>query len=131
MYDGTSLLPVLKNPKLQVRETLPIIQVWGPEATHCLSVMDDRYKYICWFYEDAVMNLFPTEELFDLHNDPFEMENVADHPEYQTQLAKMRKIYDLQLEHWKTEGVKYNGYEEYDVLFDRDVPWQEKEKIIN
>lgn len=46
IYDGTSLLPILENRKLQVRETLPVIQVWGPEATHCLTVMDDRYKYI-------------------------------------------------------------------------------------
>jgi arylsulfatase A-like enzyme len=120
VYDGTSLLPVLTNTKLQVRETLPIVQVWGPEATHCLTVMDDRHKYIYWFYEDAEKNLFPTEELFDLLSDPFEMKNVADHPEYHSRLVKMRKIYDRQLEHWKTEGVKYNGYEDYGVLFDRN-----------
>jgi arylsulfatase A-like enzyme len=122
VYDGTSLLPVLKNTKLQVRETLPIIQVWGPEATHCLTVMDDRHKYIYWFYEDAEMNLFPTEELFDLHKDPYELENIAGKTEYQSQLTRMRKIYDRQLEHWKTEGVRYNGYEEYGVLFDRNKP---------
>jgi arylsulfatase A-like enzyme len=122
VYDGTSLLPVLKNTKLQVRETLPIIQVWGPEATHCLTVMDDRYKYIYWFYEDAKKNLFPTEELFDLHKDPYELENIAGKTEYQSQLTRMRKIYDRQLEHWKTEGVRYNGYEEYGVLFDRNKP---------
>jgi arylsulfatase A-like enzyme len=130
-YDGKSLLPILDQPKKQVRETLPIVQVWGPVETHCLTVMDNRYKYIYWFYEDAGKNLFPTEELFDLHRDPHEMKNVVDHPEYQSQLVKMKKIYDQQLEHWKTDGVKYNGYEEYGILFDRDVPWQEKEKIMN
>ncbi|MEX0981792.1 MAG: sulfatase [Bacteroidales bacterium] len=128
-YDGTSLLPILKDTKLQVRKTLTIIQVWGTEATHCLTVMDDRYKYIYWFYEDGERNLFPTEELFDLHKDPYEMKNVVDHPEYQSQLVKMREIYDRQLEHWKDEGVKYNGYEEYGILFDRNIPFDVKQEV--
>ena len=121
VYDGKSLLPVLDNTENQARETLPIIQVWGPETTHCLTVMDEQFKYIYWYYEDAERNIRATEELFDLHEDPYEMVNLADHTDYQSHLASMRALYDKQLQHWKTEGVKYNGYEKYGVLFDRNI----------
>lgn len=120
-YDGLSLLPLLENPETQVRESLPIIQVWGPEATQCLTVMDERYKYVYWYFEDADKALFATEELFDLENDPYELVNQASQPGYQSQLSKMRQLYDQQLEHWKSEGVKYNGYEEYGQLFHRTI----------
>lgn len=118
-YDGLSLLPLLENPETQLRESLPIIQVWGPEATQCLTVMDERYKYVYWYFEDAEKALHATEELFDLENDPYELVNQAAQPGYQSQLSKMRQLYDQQLQHWKSEGVKYNDYEEYGILFKR------------
>jgi arylsulfatase A-like enzyme len=120
VYDGKSLLPLLVNNDIQVRQSLPIIQVWGPDATHCLTIMDKQYKYIYWYYEDPDNNIQASEELFDIKNDPYEMVNLANHSEFQSQLTRMRKLYDQQLEHWKTEGVKYNGYEKYDLLFDRN-----------
>ncbi len=120
IYDGKSLLPVLDDSKTQVRASLPIIQVWGPEATHCLTVMDHQFKYIFWYYKDHDKGLYPTEELFDLKADPYEMHNLVSHADYQTQLDKMRILYDKQLAHWKTEGVKYNNYQKYVALFDRN-----------
>lgn len=121
VYDGKSLLPVLDDVKTQVRESLPIIQVWGPDATHCLTVMDEQYKYIYWYYEDEEKKISTTEELFDINEDPYEMVNLANHTEYKPQLKKMRILYDEQLQHWKSEGVKYNGYEKYGLLFNRKV----------
>ena len=121
IYDGKSLLPVLNNPKKQVRASLPIIQVWGPKATQCLTVMDDRYKYVYWYFKDDVKKIHPTEELFDIVNDPYEMQNIAHQPRSIKQLHKMRKLYDAQLQHWKNEGVKYNGYEEYNSIFERKL----------
>ncbi len=121
VYDGKSLLPVLDDPKTQVRTSLPIIQVWGPDATHCLTVMDEQYKYIYWYYEDEEKKIRATEELFDINEDPYEMTNLANHTEYKPQLKKMRILYDEQLQHWKSEGVKYNGYEKYGLLFNRKV----------
>lgn len=121
IYDGKSLVPIVDNPKTQVRASLPIIQVWGPIATHCLTVMDHQYKYIYWFYKDEEKGIYPTEELFDIVNDPYEMVNIVNKPEYKPQLIKMRKLYDTQLEDWKKEGVKYNGYEEYGSLFERKL----------
>lgn len=79
-YDGKSLLPILNKPKTQVRESLPIIQVWGPEATHCLTVMNDRYKYIYWYYEDKDKKILASEELFNINDDPYEMINLVNQP---------------------------------------------------
>jgi hypothetical protein len=42
----------------------------------------------------------------------------------------MRELYDQQLQHWKSEGVKYNGYEKYGLLFDRNISWEEKQKVM-
>ncbi len=35
----------------------------------------------------------PPEELYDLKNDPYEINNLADHPEYQEILKKLRRIH--------------------------------------
>lgn len=121
IYDGKSLRPVLNEPKKQVRASLPIIQVWGPKATHSLTVMDEQYKYVYWYYEDKANDIYPTEELFDIVNDPYEMKNLTNHSNNKQQLNHMRKLYDKQLLHWKDEGVKYNGYENYDSIFERKV----------
>lgn len=119
IYDGKSLVPILDNPNTQIREVLPIIQVWGPKATQCLTVMDDQYKYVYWYFNDDAEMIKPTEELFDIVNDPYEMVNLASNSEYKTELTKMRELYDKQLQHWISDGVKYNGYEKYGSLFSR------------
>ena len=130
IYDGISLMPIIENTKNQIRNSLPIIQVWGPEATRCFTIMDTQYKYIFWYYQDESQSLKPAEELYDIKNDPFEMKNLAKQEKYQSILNKMRKNYDLQLQHWKNEGVQYNGYPEYVTLFDRKVSWEEKLSVL-
>jgi len=131
VLDGKSLMPILNNPDKQVRETLPIIQVWGPEETRCFTIMDNRYKYIYWYFKDENQNLKPSEELYDMISDPFEMINVVSDNNYQNVLIEMRKKYDSQLAHWKEEGVNYNGYPRYVTLFDRNIDWEMKSKILN
>lgn len=121
IYDGKSLVPVVDDPNTQIREVLPLIQVWGPKATHCLSVLDDQYKYVYWYFNDDDKMIKPTEELFDIVNDPYEMVNLANQTAHKSKLTKMRKLYDEQLQHWINEGVKYNGYEKYGSLFSRNV----------
>ncbi len=131
VHDGKSLMPILKNPEKQVRETLPIIQVWGPEETRCFTIMDKNHKYIYWYFKDEKQSLIPSEELYDLVNDPFEMNNVANDIDYENSLIEMRKKYDIQLKHWKNEGVNYNGYYSYVTLFDREIEWDVKSEILN
>ncbi|MBI1371711.1 MAG: sulfatase-like hydrolase/transferase [Phycisphaera sp.] len=125
-YDGRSLLPLLDNPNAAVRDTLPIVQVWGPEPTRCLTVLDGRYKYIYWYYTDAKLGLAPTEELYDLHNDPFEMHNVVKDPKQANALDKMRQLYDTQVQHWRDKTVPDHGYPQYGTLFDRHIDWDKK-----
>ena len=118
-YDGKSVRPILENQNKQIRESVPIVQVWGAKETHCLTVLDKQYKYVYWFYEDKENGLYPTEELFDIVNDPYEMKNLVKQASHINQLNKMRALYDQQLIHWRSEGVKYNGYEKYESLFER------------
>ena len=127
--DGKSMMPLVVDNKKSIRESLPIIQVWGPEATRCLTVITQKHKYIYWYFEDQ-KELKATEELYDLNKDSFEMKNVAKNPEYKSILEQMRKVYDRQLDHWRSDGVKYNGYPEYETLFDRKTPWSSKDKVL-
>lgn len=130
IYDGKSLLPILDKPKVQVRKSLPVIQVWGPDATQCLTAMDKHFKYIYWYYEDVEKNMSAVEELFNIRKDPYEMTNLVNKPKYKSRLSKMRNLYDRQLRHWKTEGVSYNDYAKYVVLFDRKIEWAAKQKAL-
>ena len=129
-YDGVSLMPLLLKLEKPVRASLPIIQVWGGEEIHSLTVLDGQYKYIYWYFQDEKKELKPTEELFDILNDPYEMENLAGESEYAVPLAKLRDLYDDQIEAWKKEGVKYNNYEKYGVLLDRNIAWHDKELMV-
>lgn len=129
-WDGVSLLPILDNPQNQVRSSLPHIQVWGKEATRNLTVLNDRYKYIFWYYQDPKLGLMATEELYDLDADPYELVNIAGEIEHQNTLKTMRKLYDQQVKHWQQESVQYNGYAKYGDLFRRELDWQQKSKLL-
>lgn len=92
--------------------------------------MDEQYKYIYWYFEDEEKNMQATEELINLREDPYEMVNLKDHADYQSELERMRMLYDQLLEDWKTEGVNYNGYEKYETLFDRTISRAEKQESL-
>ncbi|MCF2947889.1 DUF4976 domain-containing protein [Paraglaciecola aquimarina] len=129
-WDGVSLLPILQDNKKQVRTSLPHIQVWGPEPTRNLALLDGRYKYIYWYYQDEALGLTPTEELYDLQNDPFELTNIANHSTHSQTLKNMRKLYDQQIQQWQHQTLNYNEYAEYGHLLNRDLSWSEKLKIL-
>ena len=128
-YDGVSLMPLLDNPEKAVRETVPIIQVWGPMETHCYTVVSEQHKYIYWFY--GANGLKPTEELFDLAKDPYEMKQQINNPEQRPALEAMRKQYDKAVLKWKNEAVDYNNYSKYATLFDRNIPWEKKAPLAS
>ena len=48
----------------------------------------------------------PTEELYDLTEDPFEIRNLADDPNHQTQLKKLRKRLDEWMERTNDQGAE-------------------------
>ena len=72
----------------------------------------------------------PTEELFHLAMDPFEMINRANNPDAAPMLESMRNKYDVELNKWKEQAVPYNDYERFGVLFERTVPSSGRGRVV-
>jgi arylsulfatase A-like enzyme len=87
---GRSLMPILTDPDANWREDL-MCETNGHFNIHIgRMLITDRYKYI---FNDRVM-----DELYDLHEDPFEMKNLIHEKDYagiidnmKTRLAKWRQ----------------------------------------
>lgn len=90
---GRSIRPVLEGHTPADWSQVAYHRYWmhNDELHHCYAhygVRDQRYKLIYWYNDDlgqagARPNDAPPEwELFDCHNDPFEVTNVADDPAY-------------------------------------------------
>jgi len=126
--DGKSLLPLLTEPKQDVRDQMAFMNVWGPAPTHCLTALTKRWKYTYWGY--AAGGMKPTEELFDTENDPLELKNLAGDPQYAKTLAQMRARYDKELSLWKTRAVPNSKYQRFGTLFDRTIPWDKKLSML-
>jgi arylsulfatase A-like enzyme len=93
-----------------------------------MSVVTKDMKYIFWGY--AADGFDVTEELYHLDEDPFELVNRVDNPDDQQALAEMRRAYDQRLAHWKTEAVDYNNYQPFGTIFDRNIDWSVKKKLL-
>lgn len=76
--DGQSLLGLVKNPTGPGHEQLAFINVSGKIPTRSLTCLTPQFKYTYWWYGDNKME--PTEDLFDLKNDPLELKNLARDP---------------------------------------------------
>jgi arylsulfatase A-like enzyme len=125
--DGKSLVQLLKKPEKGIREQMAFINAWGVVPVQSLTCLTKEWKYTYWWYGDE--NMKPTEELYYLANDPLEMKNLANDPHSATMLNTMRAKYDAELLKWKQEAVAYNNYRQYARLFDRSIPWEQKEFI--
>ncbi len=122
--DGRNLLPLLTAPQGRVRDTLPLFNFWGTLSAQTLAIVTPGWKYIYWSYGGEGMT--PTEELFALADDPYEMKNVAADPRHAAQLATMRRAYDTELAAIQARLTPGHDYEKYPVLFSRTIPWSEK-----
>jgi arylsulfatase A-like enzyme len=76
--DGTSLVPLLKNPSLEW--TRPALTTHG-QGNHALR--SERWRYIRYADGD--------EELYDHSNDPNEWHNLATKPEFETVKTELAK----------------------------------------
>lgn len=126
--DGRDLLPLLTNPAGKVRDHLPLFNFWGAATAQSMAVVTTQWKYIYWYSADK--NMQPTDELFHLGRDRLEMKNVADDPQHAKQLAVMQKSYDTELADIAKQVVTGHGYESYAKLFDRTIPWSQKQPLL-
>jgi hypothetical protein len=101
--------------------------VWGTAGTLALGVVTTHYKYVYWPYGEGMS---PSEELFDMEFDPYEMRNLLsmdpDHPVLRT----MRNHHDMILDHWREKGVGYHDYPVFAEVFDRTLSWPDKKKLV-
>jgi arylsulfatase A-like enzyme len=78
--EGVSLVPVMKGEKKAVRDTLFAVYMDSQRM-----VRNDRWKLL-WYPKIGMF------QLFDLHNDPNELRNLADAPEQAERLTTMKKL---------------------------------------
>jgi arylsulfatase A-like enzyme len=121
--DGKSLLPLIADPEKSIHEQLAFINVWGSTPTTSLTVLSRDWKYTYWWYGGEGMT--PTEELFHIDRDALELKNLADHPEHQSDLHNLRRMYDEELAVWKKNAVE--AYKPFGIYFDRTIPWSKKD----
>jgi arylsulfatase A-like enzyme len=87
--EGISLCPAMADPDERVRETLLYAY------RHLMrAARGDRYKLI-----EYVVDGKRTTQLFDVIDDPWELENLADDPARADDLARLRN----ELQRWRTE----------------------------
>ena len=115
--DGRSLTPLYDDPEQPIHNSLALINVWGPEKVHSLAVVTRTMKYVYWPYDKNEFR--PTEELYDLATDPLELKNIADDQERDTDLRKMRAMYDSAVARWKADAVEFHNYRKFGTVFQR------------
>ncbi len=126
--DGKSLLPLLENQHPEVRESLALMNFWGPETTHSFGVVTREWKYLFWYSQENEM--VATEELFDIIGDRLEMTNLAYDEAHLSDLNQMREQY-AELVYRIAERAINEDYRKYGILFDRKQPWDIKKKVLD
>ena len=82
--EGRSLVPLLDGTSGPWREEFLIDSAGGIITRPCTAMRTQRYKYIRTEAETGV-----TEEIYDLENDPHELENRWDDPTSKAQRAEV------------------------------------------
>jgi hypothetical protein len=82
------------------------------------------------FWPYGADEFVPTEELYQTAEDPLELTNLASAASHRVDLDTMRTVYDRAVGRWKEEAVPYHRYQPFGIVFDRHVPWSEKQKFV-
>lgn len=127
--DGRNLLPLLTDPSGRVRDFLPLFNFRGTDTAQSLAVVTLEWRYICWYSAKGGMK--PTDELFHLGRDKYEMRNVASDPEAMHALAMMKQSYDKELAKLAEGVISGHGHEPYPKLFDPGLSWEKKATLLH
>jgi hypothetical protein len=125
--DGVSLAPLLQLPTKPVRESLSLMNFWGPRTAHSFGVVTNSWKYLYWYSQED--DMLATEELFDMRLDADELANAAFDDSNLDALNEMRKLYDQHLYEINEKAIR-PVYREYKDLFDRKQTWTDKKEIL-
>ncbi|MEQ9437423.1 MAG: sulfatase-like hydrolase/transferase [Cyclobacteriaceae bacterium] len=89
-YTGKSIRPIVENARATLRDYLVVELADDKEDStrHGRMIRDKRYKYN--LYNQGEHH----EQLFDLWNDPGEMQNLAEEPQYRPIKLKMKEALD-------------------------------------
>jgi iduronate 2-sulfatase len=85
--EGTSLTPLLNNPRANWSQ--PAYSIWSEDGAtvHGTAIRTEQFRY-AEFGKDASNGAM----LFDVHADPMELTNLADNPKYQPTRAPLAKL---------------------------------------
>lgn len=90
--DGESFLPLLRGDPVEWRKEFFYVYYWErpfPHTPTMFALRTDRYKYITYH------GIWDNDELYDLQNDPHEMNNLIKNEAYRVQIINYRKrIFD-------------------------------------
>lgn len=127
--DGKSLLPLLENTEQPVRESVPLINVWGPKAVHSFAVVTEEGKWIYWPFEDEFTK--PVSELYDMKSDRLELKNLHRVTGSEPLSRKMRFAFSRELTKWRERCVSFHGYPRFSTIFDPEESWETKAKLYS
>lgn len=83
--EGSSLRPLLVNPKDQSWDKPAVTQIWHNRKAWGYSLRNERFRYTEWLQGKA------GRELYDHAKDPEEIDNLADKAEYEGMIVELSK----------------------------------------
>jgi len=109
--DGVSLVPAIKNPKVQLKEYA--LSQYPRNQKMGYSIRTNQFRYTAWIdkpysaekpFTDAIIS---ATEMYDYKNDPLETKNIVDEKNYAEDVATMKQLFTEAMEREHKEYMQY------------------------